>query len=299
MKHIFRSFIFIFSLFSISAAVYAEKLNIDFYGVYSSTGDKSMIEMTRNLYFAQLKEMEDVNVTDKTSGAFFSKEDGELAIIQKEATVSQNISFFVEIETSGNGQWKAILQAYSPATEKTTVTKEYSSYYKILTDSKEAIVETLASYRKLQDIQLYAEKTPHTEEEQKAEKPALSTTTESIAGTWYGEDYIDKIVIMRGGRGFIIYKNGATMNIKVSIDNSSESSSVINIIQAGRPNASFFPELSRKTALENAPRAQPLEWQLTLTDSNTLHGSKKTLIEDESSPSGASQGTASVTWTRK
>ena len=123
MKHIFRSFIFIFSLFSISAAVYAEKLNIDFYGVYSSTGDKSMIEMTRNLYFAQLKEMEDVNVTDKTSGAFFSKEDGELAIIQKEATVSQNISFFVEIETSGNGQWKAILQAYSPATEKTTVTK--------------------------------------------------------------------------------------------------------------------------------------------------------------------------------
>ena len=89
------------------------------------------------------------------------------------------------------------------------------------------------------------------------------------------------------------------MNINIAITSESDMSSTINITQSGKPNASFYPELSRKTALENAPNAEPLEWKLTLTDSNTMQGSKKTLVEDESSPTGASQGTASVTWTRK
>ncbi|MCR4626612.1 MAG: hypothetical protein K5640_03110 [Treponema sp.] len=328
MKKRLFAFIFIISLANIatrytaaqnaaqvSAAQNAsgQKLNVNFYGVYSNSGDKSMLEMTRNLYFAQLKEMENVTVADKSSAAFFSTENGELQIMLPE-TPSENstVSFFVEIETSGNGKWQSILHANSENSEKKIkLKKDYTSYYKILTEAKTAISETLALYTSQTEYSELAKPASGTsaassasasaaaiEQNQTAAKTA-HTTTEAIAGTWHGEDFIDKIVILRGGRGFIIYKNGATMNINISITSDSGEGSTINITQAGKPNASFFPELSRKTALENAPNAEPLEWQLTLTDSNTMQGSKKTLIEDENSPSGASQGTASVTWVRK
>lgn len=293
MKKLTGIFIFIFSLYFASA----QKLNVNFYGVYSNSGDKSMLEMTRNLYFAQLKEMENVTVSDKSSSAFFSMENGELQVMLPE-TPSENstISFFVEIETSGNGKWQSILHANSENSEKKIkIEKDYASYYKILTEAKSAITETLTAYftgEPSREQDSPKNSTPDTQH-------VIHTTTESIAGTWQGEDFIDKIVILRGGRGFIIYKNGATMNINIAITSESDMSSTINITQSGKPNASFYPELSRKTALENAPNAEPLEWKLTLTDSNTMQGSKKTLVEDESSPTGASQGTASVTWTRK
>lgn len=287
--------IVIFSAFS----AFAQQTAVNFYGVYSSSGDKNMIEMTRNLYFAQLKEMDTVIVTDKSASAFFTNENGTLSIVPKEPEDNKNaVNFFIEIESSGNGNWQSTfhIQPENGGNE-TVVKKEFSSYYKILTEAKDAIEETFEKFTQADDNTEQIVQTPIQESESKV--VGSEATTESIAGTWEGENFIDKIVILRGGRGFVIYKNGATMNIQISVQNNSETESIITIKQAGKSNASFFPELQRKIALENAPTAEPLEWQLTLTDSNTLQGSKKTLIEDETAPTGAIQGTADVTWTRK
>ena len=48
-----------------------------------------------------------------------------------------------------------------------------------------------------------------------SKQTAKIQSTEFLSGTWGGEDTIDKIVIMRGGRGFVIFKNGSSMNITV------------------------------------------------------------------------------------
>ena len=122
----------------------------------------------------------------------------------------------------------------------------------------------------------------------------VHASTESIAGTWKGEEYIAKIIILRGGRGFIIYKNGASMNVTVNVINRDK----ILITQAGSANASFFPDLPRKIALDNATSALPIEWTLSLRDTQTMIGEKKTLINDPNSASGATEGTVSVTWTK-
>ena len=119
--------------------------------------------------------------------------------------------------------------------------------------------------------------------------PAVST--DSIAGTWGGEDYIDKIVILRGGRGFIIYKNGATMNISVSVADKE-----VTVTQAGKSNASFFPELPREAALLAATDAPPLSWKLTVQNSSTLTGTKTTLVE---SNGGIVSGKVRIEWKRK
>ena len=96
---------------------------------------------------------------------------------------------------------------------------------------------------------------------------------------------------MRGGRGFVIFKNGSSMNITVEI----KAANII-ITQNGKANASFFPELPREVALKEAVNADPIRWVLTLDDDNTLSGTKSTLILDNGQ---AAKGSMSVTWKRK
>ena len=104
-----------------------------------------------------------------------------------------------------------------------------------------------------------------------------------LSGIWSGEPFTDKIVILRGGRDFIIFKNGATMNISVSAEENSEHGSLIKIRQIGKPNASFYPELPREIALSVAPNASPIEWNFTMNDENALSGTKTTLLQGRKS----------------
>ena len=43
-------------------------------------------------------------------------------------------------------------------------------------------------------------------------EPYTEATLETLAGTWTGEALVDKVIILRGGNGFVIFKNGASMN---------------------------------------------------------------------------------------
>jgi hypothetical protein len=101
----------------------------------------------------------------------------------------------------------------------------------------------------------------------------IKLSLDTLSGTWEGENLISKIVILRGGRGFVIYKNGASMNIAVSITNNK-----VEAIQTSKQNASFFPDLPREVALLVAANAEPIKWTLSLIDENTLTGEKVTLM---------------------
>ena len=100
---------------------------------------------------------------------------------------------------------------------------------------------------------------------------------------------------MRGGRGFVIFKNGSSMNITVEIKSDGSSQNII-ITQNGKANASFFPELPREVALKEAVNADPVKWILTLDDDDTLSGIKSTLILNDGV---AINGTMNVVWKRK
>ena len=174
--------------------------------------------------------------------------------------------------------------------KKTTVSeaKEYDSFYKILMEPKATLQDTITA--------LLSGKGNATASAQSSSKGnAAIQSTEFLSGTWGGEDTIDKIVIMRGGRGFVIFKNGSSMNITVEITGLGQSQNIV-ITQNGKSNASFFPELPREVALKEAVNAQPIKWILTLDDDNTLSGTKSTLILNDGV---AATGTMSVTWKRK
>lgn len=271
----------------------AAPLQIDYYGVVSTSQDVNMLKIAQDLFYTQLNSIDNLSISDRRPDtSTVSKTPPDLSMYSSRAL------FYAEItETKTNDSettWNCVFNMATPSDGKIySSTKFYNSYYKMLTSAKETIEDLVAPLKARFSAQ----------DSVKDTFPGISSTgtasaqtgieAESLSGTWGGEPYADKIVILRGGRGFIIFKNGATMNISVSV-----SGNQVVVRQTGKSNASFFPELSRETALTAAASAPPIEWNFTVQDSSTLTGTKSTLVKTNSDPESAALGTENVTWTR-
>lgn len=265
--------------FSLQSAI-CQPYNIDYYGIVSSEIDDNMAKMLSDLYYTQFQEISSFNVTDKRT------QDCLKSIPSNDSIDSSNFSFY-SIITKENAKWISNLTIKNKNLNH-SVKKEFDSFYKILMEPKDILQASLKD--------LVLQKTVVSTEEQ-TEQPTINLpqiSTEFLSGTWYGENNIDKIVIMRGGRGFVIFNNGASMNISVELSNASKKT--IKIKQNGRSNASFYPDLPRQVALKVAVNANPIEWNFELLDDNTLKGKKSTLI---SANEDAIPGIIDVTWHRR
>ncbi len=245
-----------------------------------------MSKMTSDLYYTQLSEINNFSVSDKRSSPSLTErpdsasfQDGRLSFftfITRDANSDKWITTYYVVDKSRN--------------EEHSKKKTYDSFYKILMEPKDVLKDTIK-----QLIENDNSATTITASVQSpAAKGSSIASTEELSGTWGGEEYINKIVIMRGGRGFVIFNNGASMNITVELSDKNGNKMVV-ITQKANSNASFYPELNRTAALTAAVSAKPIKWTLALTDNNTLKGTKDTLLPDGD---GYKEGSVNVTWTR-
>lgn len=275
-------------LFIFSAGLSAQSYFIDYYGIVSTEIDENMSKMTSDLYYTQLTEINNFTVTDKRTSPNL-KNRPDISAFSESA-----LAFFTLItKDSDSDKWITTYYVIDKANnEEHSKQKKFDSFYKILMEPKDVLRQTI---KQLIENDTSAKTLTS---QASSEAPDLTTTdissTEELSGTWTGEDNIRKIVIMRGGRGFVIFKNGATMNIIVELSGD-ESNKQVLITQKGNSNASFYPELQRSAALTAAVSAEPIKWTLTLINGNTLKGIKETLLPEGNS---YKQGTVSVIWTR-
>ncbi|MDD7534254.1 MAG: hypothetical protein SPK18_07400 [Treponema sp.] len=275
-------------LFIFSAGLSAQSYFIDYYGIVSTEIDENMSKMTSDLYYTQLTEINNFTITDKRTSPNL-KNRPDISAFSENA-----LSFFTLItKDSDSDKWITTYYVIDKANnEEHSKQKKFDSFYKILMEPKDVLRQTIKQL--IENDTSAKTLTSQTS----SEDPDLTTTdissTEELSGTWTGEDNIRKIVIMRGGRGFVIFKNGATMNIIVELSGD-ESNKQVLITQKGHSNASFYPELQRSAALTAAVSAEPIKWTLTLINGNTLKGIKETLLPEGNS---YKQGTVSVIWTR-
>ena len=274
------------------SALHAEDLLVDYYGVVSASSDTNMLKMAQDVFFTQLKAIDGIIVDDKrpdTSRASI--------VLPEFARNAAKIAFYAEITDkkteSGQTIWNCRFNAVTQSDGIThSTTENYESYYKILVGAKKAIEKVLS------DLKSPAPEFAAADKANIAADFSTGVDIESLAGTWSGEPYADKIIILRGGRGFVIFKNGATMNIKISVKKATINGTALNleIAQVGKSNASFFPELPREQALACAANATPITWNFALTSADTLEGVKNTVIATNE---GTEQGTVHSNWTRK
>lgn len=262
----------IFSLQAIS------QNKIGFFMAVSDSSDNATINLTQDLYFQKLSLISNVSVTDFRDTKF------DLSKLEEYAEL--DYVFYPEIQENGAG-WKCSFYAFDVKTKQQyTSQTEYDSYYMILMGAKN---EISAFIDKLKNSRQELSKATV---DNNISNTQSSVSIESLSGTWIGEEFIDKIVILRGGRGFVIYDNGASMSISIKIENGS-----LVATQTSMSNASFFPEISREKALELAPNANPIKWNLNIKNSSELEGTKYTLTEKNSSEPSYSH--ISVKWTKQ
>ena len=246
-----------------------------------------MSKMTSDLYYTQLSEINNFTVSDKRTSPSLSERpdssefsDGNLAfftLITKDSKSDKWITTYYVVDKIKN--------------EEHSKKKTYDSFYKLLMEPKDVLKDTIKQLIE-NDTSSTAIQSSVTETSNL--KSTAIVSTEELSGTWGGEDNINKIVIMRGGRGFVIFNNGASMNITVELSGSGSAKKVV-VTQKGNSNASFYPELKRTAALSAAVSAKPIKWTLSLTDNNTLKGTKDTLLPDGDD---FKEGSVSVVWTR-
>ena len=265
----------------------AQTVEIDYCGIFSDDLDQNMSKLTSDLYYTQLSELQNFTVVDKRA-QFDSK---NLDTVDKTLFSEKNKTFFAEINKNpSNDKWQTVFHIFYEGNE-VTKSKEYDSYYKILMEPKDNLRATLYALINGGGTVSEAQKMQGEADSKESSKPAAHISTDFLSGTWKGEDGLNKVVIMRGGRGFVIFNNGASMNITIRLDEGKK----ITVVQNQRSNASFFPQLSRQIALEHAVNADPIEWTLQATDSNTLKGQKRTLVENADE---VGYGDIPVIWTR-
>ncbi len=240
-----------------------QRPTLDFYGTPTTSSGGDTIQLTQDLFFTQLIDFNTFAIIDKRNIPY----DTSITTSQSE---SADYIFFAEI-TEQNG-WLCVLNIIHLQTQESfTSTKLYTDYYKILIESKAVLASLLQN---VQDGISTESKTETTTTIDTSEEKI--TSLETLAGTWQGEQHVDKIVLLRGGRGYVIFDNGSTMSVSLSLNDSS-----ITVMQTSKPNASYFPHLPREQALQIAPTAPPIEWAFSTSSTGSqLKGEKKLLSEN-------------------
>lgn len=260
-----------------------EITSVNYYGVFSQNIDPNMSKYASDLYFTQLQELQDLSVIDMRA-TFENNETPDTTFFPPET-----FSFYVIITKDENEKWFSTLHLINPTQSANLVKKiSYDSYYKILMESKDNIkgyISDLYTVKQEESAKIFNDDLMNTSNK--------IISTESLSGTWKGRDD-EKIVISRGGRGFVSFKNGATMNVTVSFEDTPEGKTVI-ITQKGKSNASFYPELPRKEALNAALSAEPITWTLSAVNAHTLTGNKKTILQIDSNGNLVS-GLINIEW---
>jgi len=94
-----------------------------------------------------------------------------------------------------------------------------------------------------------------------------------LAGSWHGEQGIEKILILRGGRGVAILSSGVSFSLEIRIAGDD-----LIIIQKGQISPLQFMDLSDQVAKQAAAIAPPLEWHFMASpDNKKLSGTKKSV----------------------
>ncbi|MBD5440399.1 MAG: hypothetical protein HDR33_05195 [Treponema sp.] len=277
-----------------------KKYPLNYYGIVSNLNDQNILNMAQDLFIAQIRGINYISLEDKRNSeikksytSISSDKDGAeffSLIEQNEQFQGEAILFFARIfRPHPDEKWECTFFAKNTQSKIIySQTRNYDSHYKVLLDAKMLIQNVVAEASGNASIETPAAQT------RQLDHPK-NLNMENIAGTWSGEDEISKIVLLRSGRGFVIFSNGATMNISILLSDEN-SGKKFRVVQQDKFNASFYPDIERKAVLAYAEDATPIEWNLTMTSQGTLEGTKKTLV---ATADGVEQKNVNVVWKKK
>jgi hypothetical protein len=88
---------------------------------------------------------------------------------------------------------------------------------------------------------------------------------EQVWGTWKSEGTIQVIRLEQNGTGMILFASGAVMRLRHAIENDT-----LIVVQDSPNNERFYHPLPQSVARDLAGQAEPMRWELLLSDQGTV-----------------------------
>ena len=170
------------------------------------------------------------------------------------------------------------------------ISKVYENINKILLDSRLLVLNLFDFSVRLEGL---ADSSPQTQQITEFE---YIETVDSLAGSWKGEQGLDRVMILRGGRGMAVFSSGVSVSLELKIDNG-----YLLVTQKGNLQPRQFLNLPDTIAQQAVQKINPPQWRfLVSADKKILSGTKvdAQIQYNDTAIIDIQYGTAVVEWLR-
>ena len=170
------------------------------------------------------------------------------------------------------------------------ISKVYDNISKILLDSRLLVFNLFDFSVPLEQL---ARSLPQTEQNTEF---GYIETVDSLAGSWKGEPGLDRVMILRGGRGMAVFSSGVSVSLDLKIDNG-----YLLVTQKGSLQPRQFLNLPDEIARQAVQKTNPPQWRFLVSpDKKILSGTKvdAQIQYNETAIISVKYDTATVEWLR-
>ena len=251
------------------------------YQLQASTMTEQTAQTVDNLVFSFIKELKTYTIFDLRSQSVPADFPNDPAI---------DYIFFGALEEVPDGiKLELILKG---RTEQLTriISKVYDNVNKILLDSRLLVFNLFDFSVPLEQL---ARSLPQTEQNTEF---GYIDTVDSLAGSWKGEQGLDRVMILRGGRGMAVFSSGVSVSLDLKIDNG-----YLLVTQKGSLQPRQFLNLPDEIARQAVQKTNPPQWRFLVSpDKKILSGTKvdAQIQYNETAIISVKYDTATVEWLR-
>ena len=257
-----------FSLLFISQILFSQDLPIvAVYSLNSSSPVDTMFKTVNDLVFSFIREQRTYHVLDMRSDA-----------LPDNIPDGTDYMFYGYLNTVSDGFKLELILTGGPYTITRKISRVYANSNRILLESRMLVRELFDQSVELPDPAIdsnFTTKPESVTQLQKAEKTEFIPVSDvnSLAGSWKEESDIEKIMILRGGRGVMVLSSGISISLELMI-----SGEHLVVRQKGDISPRQFTDLPDNVAKSAANIAPPMEWYFLISsDNNILSGKKQTV----------------------
>lgn len=251
------------------------------YQLQAPTMNMQTVQTVDSLVFSFIKELKNYTILDSRSQPVpndFSPE------------ISADFMFFGILKEETEGiKLELVLKAKEEQLTR-KISKVYENVNRILLDSR-LLVLNLFDF----SVSLEALADSAAGNKQSMEFGHIETV-DSLAGSWKGEAGIERIMILRGGRGMAVFSSGVSISLEFKIENG-----YLLVTQKGTLQPRQFLSLPDDIAKQAIHQINPPHWRfLVSTDKKVLSGTKTDaqIQYNENTITDIQYITAGVEWMR-
>lgn len=259
MKRYFylRYWLLILIMFNLSPSLYTEPSVGVFKLEYKNISEQTATTIS-NAIFIFIKELKKYDIIDMRSSSSNENDD----------QTAFNYVFAGRVTGLENGIQLELMLKNSSDEITRRISKIYPSVNLILLDSRILVSDIFDKSVNLSEA--YKLEAPDEKDDELGEV----TSIDSLSGSWQGETGVERVEIMRGGRGIALLSSGITILLQFKIEEGS-----LIITQSGRVYPRQFVNLPDEIAKKTAEMGKTPSWKFLVSSNNKILIGEKTDIE--------------------